>query len=770
MSADTYNTTPASGPQPKSKLRTIARRGFLIGSAAVAGGVVFGVYKYHQPHPNPLLADAMQADSGAAALTPYLRIDAQGVTVITPRAEMGQGVQSTLAALVAEELDLPWDGLRIEHGVPAAAYYNSAGVVEGVPFSPLDDGTAAHLMRGTMGVMAKFLAMQFTGGSSSMPDAFDKMRHAGAAARWALVQAAAERWKLPANTLKTGDGAVIAPDGRRIPYTELATAAAQLELPAQPTLKPRTEWRLLGTSLPRLDMVAKSTGTATFAMDVIEPDMVFAAVRKNPALEAPLSRFDPAAALAMKGVLKVLAIPGGVAAIADNTWRAMQAVAAVQCEWAAPLHPASTAALVDSITAAFDEKHENSQLRKDGDVNAVLQSATGQAAQLLEAEYRAPFLAHAPMEPPTAVARFRDGQLDIWAGTQMPTLVRDQMAKVAGLDAAQVRVHTMPMGGSFGRRLETDFIDQAVRLAMAVPGKAVKLTWSREEDLTQDAYRPAAVARLRGATDGGKAVVLDVRVASLSVLASQGARAGLAVPGPDKLIADGTYEQPYGIPNYRATAYKAPVSVPVSSWRSVGNSFNGFFMEGFIDELAHQAGVDPLAFRMDLLTHEPSRKVLQAVADLAGWSQPLAKGRGRGVAYHLSFGVPVAEVVEVTQTANGIRIDRVCVAADVGTALDPRNIEAQLQGAVLFGLSAAMFGEITFANGAVEQKNFHQYESVRMHQAPPIQVKVLQSGGPIRGIGEPGTPPAAPALANAIFQATGQRIRELPLRKHIGFV
>jgi isoquinoline 1-oxidoreductase beta subunit len=325
------------------------------------------------------------------------------------------------------------------------------------------------------------------------------------------------------------------------------------------------------------------------------------------------------------------------------------------------------------------------------------------------------------------------------------------------------------MGGSFGRRLETDFIDQVVRLALAMPGKPVKLMWSREEDLTQDAYRPAAIARLRGAAEGGKATALDVRVASLSVMASQGARAGLPVPGPDKLIADGTYEQPYGIPHYRSTAYRAPASVPVSSWRSVGNSFNGFFMEGFIDELAHQAGADPLGFRLGLLTHEPSRQVLQAAADLAGWNQPLEKGRGRGVAYHLSFGVPVAEVVEVTQTPAGIHIDRVCVAADVGTALDPRNIEAQLQGAVIFGLSAAMFGEITFADGAVQQKNFHQFESLRIHQAPRIEVKVLQSGGPLRGIGEPGVPPAAPALTNAIFNAIGQRIRELPLRKHIAF-
>jgi len=745
-----------------SRVGTLARRSFLIGSAVVAGGVVFGVYKYHRPHPNPLMDDLAL---GATALTPYLRIDARGVTVITPRAEMGQGVQTTLAALVAEELDLAWDSLRIEHGPPAAVYFNEAGVSEGAPFSPLDHGMAAGMMRGSLGVMAKFLAMQFTGGSSSMPDAFDKLRQAGAIARWALVQAAAHQWKLPANTLKTNQGEVIAPDGRRLAYTALAPAAAKLSLPVSVPLKPRTQWRLLGKSLPRLDMVNKSTGTATFAIDVIEPDMVYAAVCKNPALDAALKRFDPAPALALKGVIKVVEVPGGVAVIADNTWRALRAVRAVHCEWAEPKHAANTTALIEALSASFDDKRQDSRLRKEGDVDTALQGD-----KVLLAEYRAPFLAHAPMEPPSAVARLRDGRLDLWAGTQMPTLARDKAARLAGLDAARVHVHVTQMGGSFGRRLETDFIEQAVRLAMAVPGKAVKLTWSREEDLTQDAYRPAAVARFRGRIEGGKASALDVRVASLLVLASQGARAGIMMPGPDKLIADGSYEQPYGIPHFRATAYRAPTSIPVSSWRSVGNSFNGFFMEGFMDELAHQAGADPLAFRLGLLTHEPSRQVLRAVGEMAGWSQPLGKNRGRGVAYHLSFGVPVAEVVEVTRTPDGIRVDRVCVAADVGTALDPRNIEAQLQSAVIFGLSAAMFGEITFTNGAVEQKNFHQFESLRMHQAPRIEVKVLQTGGAIRGIGEPGVPPAAPALANAVFSATGQRIRELPLRKHIGFV
>ena len=744
-----------------SRVATMARRGFLIGSAAVVGGVAFGAYRYQQPLPNPLKAGLPQ---GRSAITPYVVIDQQGVTVIAPRAEMGQGVHTTLAALVAEELDLPWDSLRVEHGPPAAAYFNSAGLVEGVPFSPHDHGLAAEAMRGTMAVMARFMAMQFTGGSSTMADAFEKMRQAGAAARWTLVQAAAAQWGMAAEQLKTAGGAVVAPDGRRLAYTALAVEAAKLTLPEVVPLKPRAAWSLLGRSLPRVDMRAKTTGAAVYAIDVTAPEMLFAAVRRNPALDAPLKSFDARDALAMRGVSKVVELPGGVAVIANNTWRALQAVNAVRCEWGEPVHPASTAAVWETIIAAFDDKHRDSRLRDDGDVDQALQDG-----DVLTAEYRAPFLAHAPMEPPTAMAQLKDGRLHIWAGTQMPTLVRDQMAKVAGVNPSEVDLHVTLMGGSFGRRLESDFVEQAVRLAMAVPGRPVKLTWSREEDLTQDAYRPAAVARMRGKTEAGRARALDVHVCSLSVMASQGARAGMAMPGPDKLIADGTYEQPYGIPNCRATANRAPASIPVSSWRSVGNSYNGFFMEGFIDEMAHQAGVDPLAFRLSMVSEASARKVLETVRDLSGWSKPLPKGHGRGVALHLAFGVPVAEVVELVQTEGGIRVLRVCVVADVGTALDPRNIESQLQGAVIFGLSAAIYGEITFSDGAVEQKNFNRFESLRMAQAPRVDVTVLELGGPIRGIGEPGTPPAAPALANAIFSATGKRIRELPLRKHIDF-
>ena len=744
-----------------SKIRTIARRSFLIGSAAVAGGSVFGVYKYLQPHPNPLLGEL---PDGATAITPYVRIDAQGVTIITPRAEMGQGIHTTLAALVAEELDVAWDSIRVEHGSPGAAYFNKAMLQGGVPFAALDQGGMAQAMRGSMGVLGKFMGIQGTGGSSSVPDAFDKMRVAGAAARFALVAAAADRLGVAAATLKTDNGAVIAPDGKRLPYTELASAAATIALPDAPALKPREQWRYLGKPMPRVDMAGKCTGTATFGIDVRLPEMVFATVRMNPAIGAPIKTFNATAATAMRGVLQVVALPGGVGVIADNTWRAFQAAQAVQCDWAEPVHRTTTAALMDAITASFDDKHQDNRIRDDGDVTKALA-----AAKVLEAEYRVPFLAHAPMEPMNAVAWLRDGRLDIWTGTQAPTVARDQAAQLAGLAPDQVFVHTQLMGGSFGRRAESDYVLQAVRLAMAAKGKPVKLTWRREEDMTQDFFRPAAVARLRGSTGAGTVQALDVRVASPSVLESQGGRLGIAMPGPDKLIAEGTYDQPYAIPHYRATGYRTPALLPISSWRSVGNSYNGFFMESFIDELAAQAGADPMALRLSLINHEPSRLVLAAVAEMSEWGKPLDQGRGRGVAFHFSFGVPVAEVVEVTATRDGLRVDKVFVAADVGTALDPRNIEAQLQSAVIFGLSAAMFGEISFAKGAVEQTNFHQYPVLRMGQSPQISVRILQGGSAIRGIGEPGTPPAAPALANAIFSATGRRIRELPLNKHIGF-
>ena len=745
-----------------SKVGTIARRSFLIGSAAVIGGTVFGIYKYKQPHPNPLLAEL---PDGVSAITPYVRVDAQGITLITARAEMGQGVHTTLAALLAEELDVAWEEIHVEHCAPGEAYYNRSAAEEGVPFGPLDHGVLAQSMRGTMGVLSKFMGLQVTGGSSSVPDAFEKLRSAGAAARFALVAAAAQRLGVPASELKTHNGTVSAPNGTKLTYVELATDAAKIDLPQSPKLKDRKDWRYLGKAMPRVDMVGKCTGTAIFGIDVRQDQMLFATVRLNPAIDAALSSFDAKPVMSMRGVFKVVEIPGGIGVIANNTWRAFQAAQAVNCVWAEPVYRQTTAALVDAIAASFNKKDQDSQLKNDGNVEEAL--AGGKA---LAVEYRVPFLAHATMEPMNAVAWLRDGRLDIWTGTQSPTAARDQAAKLAGLDPRQVHVHTMLMGGGFGRRLESDYVLQAVRMAMAVKGRPVKLTWRREEDMTQDQYRPAAIGRLRGLAQQGVVKALDVSVACPSVLESQGSRLGLSIPGPDKLIVDGTYDQPYGIANCRATGYRTPSILPISSWRSVGNSYNGFFMESFMDELALQAGADPMQLRLSLITDAPSRKVLETVSEMSGWGRPLPAGKGRGVAFHLAFGAPTAEVIDISMTTDGIKIDKVYVVTDVGIALDPRNIEAQLQSAVIFGLSAAIFGEITFNNGAVEQTNFHQFEALRMLQAPAIDVQVLESGGQIRGVGETGTPPAAPALANAIFSLTGKRYRELPLHKHARFV
>ncbi|MCH9696180.1 MAG: molybdopterin-dependent oxidoreductase [Gammaproteobacteria bacterium] len=739
----------------------ITRRTLLVGSAAIAGGVIFGYWKYKQPYNNPLLANLKD---GEASLTPYVRIDQQGITIITPRAEMGQGVHTTLAALVAEELDVDLAAINVEHGPASSAYFNSALLEEGVPFKPTDHGRMAEGVREFMRVPAKFLGLQLTGGSTSVPDGFVKMRTAGAAARQTLLMAAATKLNVEVASLRTHDGAVISADGSVLPYTELASVAADIEPPAEPELKPRSEWRLLGKSLPRVDVVAKSTGTAEYAIDVELPGMVYATIRRNPRLGGSMNGYDASAAEKMTGVKKIVEFTDGVAVVATNTWYAIKAADAIEFDWGKVEYPSSTAEIYAQFEACFDDKYEDSQARDDGDIEAALIEA-----DVLDVEYRAPFLAHATMEPMNAVALLQDGRLDIWAGNQFPTQVKIDGETLTGIEQDNIHVHTTYMGGGFGRRAEIDFVRQAIEIAQQMPGTPVKLTWTREEDMTHDVYRPAAIARFRGAVADGKPSAFDLRLATLSVVESQMGRYDLPVGGPDLSIVQSAWEQPYAIPNYRVTGYRVPAMLPVGFWRSVGASQNGFFHESMIDELAYAAEADPLEMRLAIVSHEPSRKVIEAVADLSSWGAPLPAGHGRGVAFVYSFGVPVAEVIEVASSDAGIRIVKVWVAADVGTALDPRNIEAQLQSGVNFGLAAAMQGEITLEDGKVQQTNFHNYDSIRMNQAPPIEVRVLENGAKIRGVGEPGTPPAAAALANAIFAATGERIRELPLNKHVRF-
>ncbi|MEM7433466.1 MAG: molybdopterin cofactor-binding domain-containing protein, partial [Pseudomonadota bacterium] len=566
------------------KVKTIARRTFLIGSAAVAGGLVVGYWRYKTPYANPLLDEL---EPGEAALTPYVRIDQSGITIITPRAEMGQGIHTTLAAMVAEELDVALDAINVEHGPASKAYFNAALLEEAAGYPAYDLSASAERVRGLTKIPAKFLGLQITGGSTSTVDGFVKMRKSGAAARLMLLQAAADTLGVETTELVTQNGAVHAPDGQVLRYESLAVAAGAVEAPDDPPLKPESQWTLLGKSLPRIDMVGKVTGTAEYAIDVRLPEMLYATVRMNPNLGGALKSFDASAAEAMPGVKKVIELEGGVAVVATNTWYAFKAAEAIECEWETANYPAETAGHFAAVAAAFDDDAD-SDMRDDGDVDtAMIEGAD------LEAEYRVPYLAHATMEPLNAVAWVRDSKLDIWAGTQFPTQAVKEGEDITGIDADNIRVHTTYMGGGFGRRSEMDFIKQTLRVANEMHGFPIKLTWSREEDTRHGTYRPPAIARFRANIGDGKPSAIDLQLSAPSVTESQLGRIGLSAPGPDVSIVQSAWDQPYRVDNYRVTGYRPPVMLPISYWRSVGASQNGFFHECMLDEIAVTADADP---------------------------------------------------------------------------------------------------------------------------------------------------------------------------------
>ena len=747
-----------------STLGKITRRTFLVGSAAVAGGVAFGVYRTKTPYPNPLA----EATDGSTGLTEYLKIDADGISIVAPRGEMGQGVQSSLAAFVAEELDVAWDAIKIIHGPAAPVYYNGAVMAEALPgVSALDKGKTAETMRSVGGAAGKLLQMQITGGSSSMTDGFMKMRKAGAAARLALIDAAAEIHGVDAGAIQTDNGFVVLPSGERIDYRELAPRAATSAINPDPPLRPQSEWRYIGKSMPRFDVLPKSTGTAVYGIDVQLDDMLFATVRANPRLSGGARAVDTAKARELRGVVDIFEISTGVAVVADNTWRAFNAAKKLDIDWDPSPYSKSTSELFDALGRAVDKNKKNSRLRDDGDVDAELDALTA-----IEAEYRAPALAHAPLEPMNATVRFAEGEADIWVGTQVPLHAKKRAADILGIDSDRVRVHTLFMGGSFGRRLEIDFIEQAVEVAKNVPGKPVKLTWTREEDMSHDYVRPPAIGRMRGAVKDGKVVAMDAHLSHISVTASWMPRlTGLPAAGPDPMVVQGAWDQPYGIPNYRVAGYTPGDILPVSSWRSVGASSNGFLSEGFLDELIVAAGADPFEERLRLMTDESSRRVLERLKEISAWSGPVEPGRGygRGVASVYSFGVPAAAVVDISESPRGIRLDKISIVLDVGTIIDPDNVKAQVMGGALWGIGHAILGEITHTDGIVDQTNFHQFDGIRMPQVPEVVIDILEFQETVRGVGEPAVPPMAPALTAAIYSMTGQRLRELPLRKSIKF-
>ncbi len=743
-------------------VKTIARRTFLIGSAAVAGGAAFGAYKISQPFDNPLEANL---ENGEFALGDYILIDESGVTIITPKGEMGQGVQTTWAAMVAEELDISWEDVKIDHGPASKAYYNEAVLEEGLPISSLENSGAAKFMRkNIVPIVAKAMTMVTTGGSSSTADGYVKMRAAGATAREALKLAAAKQLGVKASTLKTHGGHVIASDGTKLSYGSLAENSAKVKLPKNIKLKPRSEWRLLGTSLPRLDMKEKVTGTAMFAPDIRLPGMKFATVKTNPHLGGKMNGYDAFKAEKVKGVEKIVPMDNGVIVIANNTWTAFKAADLISFDWAKSDYPDQMEEHYAVVNAAFDKDFDSRQLD-----NGNVEQAFSDADEIIEGEYRVPYLAHACMEPVNATALLKDGRLDLWAGNQAATDQQTIAMSLTGLTAENVHIHTQYMGGGFGRKSEVDFSEYAVRAAKALEGTPVHVMWSREEDMTHDFYRPIAMGRFKASAKGGKPYAFDMKVACPSIMDSGAKRGGPSIPGSDMTNAMTIWDQPYGIPNYRTSAYRTDPLLPIGAWRSVGGTQNAFFQESMIDELAHHAGLDPLEMRLDLMNNDVCKKVLESVAEMSGWGRKLPEDHAMGCAFALAFGVPTAEVVEIKQTADGIKIINAWATVDVGIPLDPRNIEAQVFGGLNYGLAAAMMGEISVEDGKIVQTNFHDYDSLRMYQAPNVEVKILDNGEHIRGIGEPGTPPAAPALGNAIFALTGQRLRELPFNKFVAF-
>ena len=680
-----------------SRLGTIARRTFLLGTAAIAGGVAFGYYQYARALPNPL-----PTGDGNHPITPYVTIDQDGVTIITPRAEMGQGVYTTLAALVAEELDVNWEDIRVQHGPPDQAYYNGGLMSHGLPVNDYERSGFQDMMIEAMTVIPKMAALQVTGGSTSMLDAYEKMRFAGASARETLKQAAADRLGLSRSAMATEGGAVIPPDGTPIPYTDLAEAAAEIEpITRGIELRTKANWRYLGQSMPRTDMLGKSTGTAMFGSDVRLEGMKFATVRMSPRLGGEMLRFDASAAEAMAGVERVIDLGTGIAVVATNTWIAIQAAEAVEIEWGPAAYPETSDELMEVIRASLDNE-PNSTLRNDGDADEPPLQSDIQ----IEAEYTMPWLAHSTMEPMNATAIYSSDALTLWCGTQAPILAEQKAAEAVGLDPEQVTCHVTYLGGGFGRRGEFDYAVLAARVAREIPDTPVKVTWSREEDMRHDFYRPAAAARMRGVIREGFAHTLDGRMAAPSVTQQSLMRiAGFSPPGPDKGHVEGMFNQPYAIPNYRVQGHLTDLAVPIGFWRSVGNSINGFFMESFIDEMAHAAGRDPLAFRLELARgeHAPSAGVLEAVADMANWSGETPDGIGRGVAMTFSFHTPVAIAMEVSDQNGLISMDRAWIACDVGTALDPGIVEQQMVSGLVYGLTAAVMGEISFSGGEVDQ-------------------------------------------------------------------
>lgn len=774
------------------------RRTLLVAGSAAAGALVVGWVA--SPQRSRLGRGLLlKAAEDEVALNGWIKIAADGGVVLAmPRSEMGQGVHTALAMLAAEELDVPLAAVRLEQAGSDAIYGNVAYSVVNLPFHPMDvereDGFGrVKASRWIVGKVAREIGINATGGSSSVADAWPVVRLAAATARASLVGAASLQWRLPVAELEVRRGVISHPaSDKSAGYAEMARYAAATP-PGKVALKERSAWTLIGRPAPRLDVPRKVDGSAVFGLDVRVPGMKFAAVRLCPMLGGSPGRIDASRALALPGVERIVKLPAyggstaGFAVIGRTTWHARRAADAVDVEWQGrPAGALDSERIAQSLRQAV-ETQRGFTFHRSGDVEEVEQ----RAPRKVEAWYHAPYVAHAALEPMNCTARVAKGRVELWVPTQAPQLCRAAAAAVAGVNLEDVDLHVTLLGGGFGRRLEVDYAAQAVRVAMDVPGTPVQLSWSREEDATHDFYRPMQVARLRGTLDA-EGQVLSLRIESAGDAISPrwfervlpvGLRATLSglqltapavLPGvsslsgpldlPDKTAAEGLFNLPYGIPHQRMDHVATRSGVPVGFWRSVGHSHNAFFSESFIDELASEARVDAVEFRRRLLKHAPRyQAVLDMAARQSGWGSALPAGRARGVALHESFGSIVAQVAEASIEQGQVRVHRVVCAIDCGTVVNPQIVAQQMEGAVVFALSAALHGRVDVKEGAVQQRNFPDQPLVSLRQAPRVETWIVPSERPPGGVGEPGVPPLAPAVANALFVLTHQRARRLPL-------
>ena len=705
----------------------VSRRVFLKKSATGGAGLVIGLYL---PGKYEALAGVPPKDP--AIVNAWVQIAPDDTTTLfIDKSEMGQGINTALAMILAEELDLDWKKIKTVFAPAAPQYFNPV------------------------------FGLQGTGGSTSVRGSWEPLAKAGAAAREMLIAVAAKKWNVEPSACHTENSVVVnTTSGKRLGYGALAEDAARLPLPASPKPKNAKDYKLVGKPTKRIDSKEKVTGKAEFGIDVRQGNMLHAVVARCPVFGGTVKSFDATKAKAVRGVKNVVQVSTGVAVVADNTWSAMEGRNALQIAWDEGANAKNSS---DAIRKLYQGRMEQTGViaRKEGDAD----SAMGSAARKIEAVYEVPFLAHATMEPMNCTADVRADGCDIYAPTQFQTFAQMTGAKITGLKPEQVRIHTTYLGGGFGRRAEQDFIAEAVELSKAI-GAPVQVTWSREDDMQHDFYRPTVMVKLWAGLDGaGKVGAWKARIVGPSIMSRF--FPGSVKNGLDDTATEGIATLKYDVPNFLVEYLLTESGVPVGFWRSVGNSHNGYIAECFVDEMAKAAGKDPFEFRRALLAKDArQRGVLELAAEKAGWSKPPAAGRYRGIAVVESFGSYVAEVAEISidRKARSLQVHRVVAVVDCGRHVNPETIRAQMEGGIIYGLTAVLKGEITIANGRVEQANFNDYDMLRLNEAPQIEVHIVPSNDGPGGIGEPGTPPIAPAVSNAIFAATGKPVRRLPIR------